>query len=245
MMTDLDDTLTAFFGSDLDDQTVAALAGYLDARGILVFNTGAPFDWFYARLLRPLIAELVARQGTAGRLAQVLLILSGGNQIGVFHQGGYRLIWQGQGQDKGDGVDELIRLSHASDLVPHLDPEQMMYLGDSFGASGIDRAVAGKVGIVVNVGPHAPDVPGKFVNLGGGFMRTVEVFTTAAGALGASGHTPRLPPGGRPTTPPSGPSNTRTSPPMAGSGSASAQAATCTPASPRPTGGGTRSTRCR
>ena len=156
MMTDLDDTLTAFFGSDLDDQTVAALAGYLDARGILVFNTGAPFDWFYARLLRPLIAELVARQGSAGRLAQVLLILSGGNQIGVFHQGGYRLIWQGQGQDKGDGVDELIRLSHASDLVPHLDPEQMMYLGDSFGASGIDRAVAGKVGIVVNVGPHAP-----------------------------------------------------------------------------------------
>ena len=53
MMTDLDDTLTAFLGSDLDDQTVAALAGYLEADGILVFNTGAPFDWFYARLLRP------------------------------------------------------------------------------------------------------------------------------------------------------------------------------------------------
>ena len=41
MMTDLDDTLTAFFGSDLDDQTVASLAGYLEADGILVFNTGA------------------------------------------------------------------------------------------------------------------------------------------------------------------------------------------------------------
>jgi hypothetical protein len=88
MMTDLDDTLTAFFGSDLDDQTVAALVGYLEAGGILVFNTGAPFDWFYARLLGPLIAELVARQGCADRLAQVLLILSAGNQIGVFHQGG-------------------------------------------------------------------------------------------------------------------------------------------------------------
>ena len=60
MMTDLDDTLTAFFGSDLDDQTVAALAGYLEADGILVFNTGALFDCFYARLLRPLITELVA-----------------------------------------------------------------------------------------------------------------------------------------------------------------------------------------
>lgn len=80
VMTDLDDTLTAFFGSDLGDTTVAALAGYLDAGGILVFNTGAPFDWFYARLLRPLIARLVAGHGCAARLAQVLLILSGGKR---------------------------------------------------------------------------------------------------------------------------------------------------------------------
>jgi hypothetical protein len=40
-MTDPDDTLTAFFGSDLDDQTVAALVGYPGAGGILVFSTGA------------------------------------------------------------------------------------------------------------------------------------------------------------------------------------------------------------
>jgi hypothetical protein len=160
MMTDLDDTLTAFFGSDLDDQTVVALAGYLEAGGTLVFNTGAPFDWFYARLLRPLIAELVARHGSADRLAQVLLILSAGNQISVFHQGAYRQIWHGQGRDKGNGLDELIRLSQAGDLVPHLDPQQMMYLGDSFGPGGIDRAVAGKAGMVVNVGPHTPGMPG-------------------------------------------------------------------------------------
>jgi hypothetical protein len=79
-MTDLDDTLTAIFGGDLDGETVTALAGYLDAGGILVFNTGAPFDWFYARLLRPLTAELAARHGGAARLAQVLLILSGGTR---------------------------------------------------------------------------------------------------------------------------------------------------------------------
>jgi hypothetical protein len=190
VMTDLDDTLTAFFGSDLDDTTVVALASYLDAGGILVFNTGAPFDWFYARLLRPLIAELVACHGCAGRLAQVLLILSGGNEISVFHQGGYRLVWQGQGRDKGDGVDELIWLSHASDLVPQLDPGQMMYLGDAFGPGGIDRPVAGKVGVVVNVGPHVPGMPGTFVNLGGGFTRTVGVLSAAAGALRASGRAP-------------------------------------------------------
>jgi hypothetical protein len=190
-MTDLDDTLSAFFGSDLDDRTVAALVGYLDAGGILVFNTGAPFDWFYARLLRPLIAGLAAGQCSVGRLAQVVLILSEGNQISVFHQGGYRLICRREGRDKGDGVDELIRLSHASDLVPHLDPEKMMYLGDSFGAGGIDRPVAGKIGLVVNVGPPVPDMPGKFVNLGGGFLRTVSVFTSAADALRAAGRAPR------------------------------------------------------
>ncbi len=190
VMTDLDDTLTASFGSDLDDHTVAALAGYLDAGGILVFNTGAPFDWFYARLLQPLIADLVACHGPAARLAQVLLILSGGNQISVFCQGGYRLVFHGQGRDKGDGVDELIRLSHASGLIPRLDPGQMMYLGDAFGAGGIDKPVAGKVGLVVNVGPPVPGMPGKFLNLGGGFTRTVSMFTAAAEALRASGHAP-------------------------------------------------------
>jgi Calcineurin-like phosphoesterase len=188
VMTDLDDTLTAFFGSDLDDLAVCAVADYLDAGGLLAFNTGAPFDWFYARLLRPLIAELVARHGCAGRLAQVLLILDGGNQISAFDQGGYRLLWKGEGRDKGDGIDELIRLSHASDLIPHLDPGQMVYLGDSFSAGGGDRAVVGKVGLVINVGPHAPGMPGTFVNLGGGFMRTLDVLMTAAVALHGPGH---------------------------------------------------------
>jgi hypothetical protein len=190
VMTDLDDTLTAFFGSDLDGETVTALADYLDAGGTLVFNTGAPFDWFYARLLRPLTAELAARHGSAARLAQALLILSAGNQISVFHQGGYRLMAQGQGRDKADGVAELIRLSRASDLILPLDPHQIIYLGDAFGAGGIDRPVAGKVGMVVNVGPRMPGMPGTFVNLGGGFTRTVQILTAAADALRASGHAP-------------------------------------------------------
>ncbi len=190
VMTDLDDTLTACFGSDLDGGTVAALAGYLDAGGILIFNTGAPFDWFCARLLRPLTAELAARHGCVARLAQMLLILAGGNEISVFHQGAYRLMAQGQGRDKGDGVDELIRLSHASDLILPLDRQQIMYLGDAFCAGGIDRPVAGKVGVVVNVGPRVPGMPGTFVNLGGGFTRTVQVLTVAAEALRASGRAP-------------------------------------------------------
>jgi len=47
--------------------------------------------------------------------------------------------------------------------------------------------VAGKAGIVVNVGPHAPGMPGTFVNLGGGYRRTVEMFTAATAALQARG----------------------------------------------------------
>jgi hypothetical protein len=40
---------------------------------------------------------------------------------------------QGQGRDKGDGVEELIRFSRASDLIRPLDPHEIMYLGDAFG----------------------------------------------------------------------------------------------------------------
>ena len=47
--------------------------------------------------------------------------------------------------------------------------------------------MAGKAGIVVNVGPHAPGMPGTFVNLGGGYRRTVEMFTAATAALQARG----------------------------------------------------------
>jgi hypothetical protein len=97
---------------------------------------------------------------------------------------------QRQGPDKGDGVEELIRLSRASDLIRPLDPHQIMYLGDAFGAGGIDRPVAGKAGIVVNVGAPVPGMPGTFVNLGGGFTWTARILTAAAEALRACGRAP-------------------------------------------------------
>ena len=50
--------------------------------------------------------------------------------------------------------------------------------------------MAGKAGIVVNVGPPVPGMPGTFVNLGGGFTRTARILTAAAEALRACGHTP-------------------------------------------------------
>ncbi|MGH9260353.1 MAG: hypothetical protein ACRD08_10735, partial [Acidimicrobiales bacterium] len=121
LVTDLDDTLTAFFGSDLEDDTIQVLADYLAAGGGLVFNTGAPFDWFYQHVVRGLAAEL----GADGHLLRnVPLILSGGNEICVFEEGAYRLLHRSQGRTKADGVDELARMSQQTDVLPwnHLDP---------------------------------------------------------------------------------------------------------------------------
>jgi hypothetical protein len=48
----------AFFGSDLEDDTIRVLADFLAAGGGLVFNTGAPFDWFHQHVVRGLVTEL-------------------------------------------------------------------------------------------------------------------------------------------------------------------------------------------
>ena len=68
-----------------------------------------------------------------------------------------------------------------------------MYLGDSFARR--DRPRRGrKAGIVVNVGPHAPDMPGKFVNLGGGFSGRSRCSPRRPAPCERSGTSPRLPP---------------------------------------------------
>ena len=84
------------------------LAEYLAAGGVLVFSTDTAFDWFYARLLRPLIVELGPRSRL---LASALLILSGGTEIFVFQDGAYRLISSGASRDRSGGFDVLVELS--------------------------------------------------------------------------------------------------------------------------------------
>ena len=88
--------------------TIEVLAEYLTAGGVLVFNTGAPFDWFYYRLLRPLIVELGARSRV---LANVLLVLSGGKEIYVFQDGAYRL-----------RTDQPVTVYQLSPLTYQIDP---------------------------------------------------------------------------------------------------------------------------
>lgn len=162
------------------------LADYLAAGGGLVFNTGAPFDWFYQHVVRGLVTELGADLHV---LRNVPLILSGGNEIDVFEEGAYRLRHRSQGRTKADCLVELVRLSRQTDVVPwnDLDPVPLIYLGDSYSVAGIDESMAGAVGIVINVGEPIFTMPGRFLNLVGDYRRAIDVFAIAAAALQDSG----------------------------------------------------------
>jgi hypothetical protein len=187
VVTDVDEMLTAFSGGDLERTTIEVLADYLTAGGVLVFNTDASFDWFYYRLLRPLIAELGPRSRV---LANVLLALSGGKEIYVFQDGAYRLVSRRSGKDKSEGFDALVRLSweKRDPSVPELDPEQVIYIGRSSAPAGIDAAMAGKVGVVINVGDAVLERRGQsIVNLHRGYRRTIDLIVTASAALHACG----------------------------------------------------------
>lgn len=187
IVTDLDEMLTAFSGGDLEHSTIEVLAEYLTAGGVLVFNTGAPFDWFYYRLLRPLIVELGARSRV---LANVLLVLSGGKEIYVFQDGAYRLVTGSTGKNKSEGFDALVRLSkeRRDPSVPELDPEKVVYVGRSSAPAGIDSTMADRVGLVINVGDAVLERPSQsIINLHRGYRRTIDLIIAAGAALNESG----------------------------------------------------------
>jgi calcineurin-like phosphoesterase family protein len=187
VVTDLDEMLTAFSEGDLEPSTIEVLADYLVAGGVLVFNTGARFDWFYYRLLRPLMIALGPRSRS---LAGVLLVLSGGNEIYAFEDGAYRLVSRCAGKDTSEGFDALVRLSrerrYAS--VPELHPETVVYIGNSSAPLGMHHALADSVGIVINVGDALLEMSGQpIINLHRGYLRTTDVIITASAALKESG----------------------------------------------------------
>jgi len=186
VVTDLDERLTAFSGGDVEHSTIEVLADYLAAGGVLVFNAGAPFDWFYYRLLRPLIIQLGPRSRL---LANVLLVLSGGNEIYVFQDGAFQLVSTSTGNHTSEGFDALVKLSRERRFpsVPELDPERAIYIGDSSPA-GIDHAIAGRVGLVINIGDAMLEMPGQsMINLHRGYLRTIDVIVAASAALQESG----------------------------------------------------------
>lgn len=192
VITDLDEILTAFSGGALQADTVQVLANYLAAGGILVFNTEASFEWFYARLLRPLVVELGPRSRL---LANVLPIVAGGTRIFVFQDGAYRLMPRA-GRDRAGGFDALVELSRKKQLPGSLriDPHKAVYVGDSFTPGGIDHAMAQRVGLVINVGDAMLETHDRpIVDLRRGYVRTMELIAAAAAALNESGRA-TLPP---------------------------------------------------
>ena len=196
VVTDLDEMLTAFSGGDLEHSTIEVLADYLVAGGVLAFIAAAPFDWFFFRLLRPLINELGPRSRL---LANVPLVLAGGNEIYVFHDGAYRLVSKITGNHASKGFDALVKLSRERRVpsVPEIDPEKVIYLGDSSDLAGLDQSMAGRVGIVINVGDAMLEMPGQsIVNLHRGYLRTIDVIIAATAALHESGRArvPESPP---------------------------------------------------
>jgi hypothetical protein len=164
VVTDLDEMLTAFSGGDLEHSTIAVLADYLAAGGVLVFNTRTPFDWFYYRLLRPLIIELGPRSRL---LANLLLVLAGGREVYVFEDSAYRLAVRNAGKDMSEGFDTLVKLSMDKRFpsVPDLHPDRVIYIGD------------------------APlEMPeSSIINLHLGYPRTIDLIVTASAALKGSG----------------------------------------------------------
>jgi hypothetical protein len=193
IVTDLHEMLTAFSGGPLKEDTIQVVADYLGAGGVLVFNTNTTFDWFYARLLRPLIVKLGPRSPL---LASVLLILSGGTEIFAFQDGAYRLISTAAGDESSGGFDVLTRLSKERRLeeMPALDPGSTAYLADSRAPNGISHAMTSRVGLVIDVGDamlSAAEQP--IIGLHRGYHRTIDVIVAATAALHESGHAP-LPP---------------------------------------------------
>jgi calcineurin-like phosphoesterase family protein len=187
IVTDLDDMLTAFCGGDLEHGVIEVLAEFLAAGGVLVFNAGEPFDWFYYRLLRPLIVALGPRSRL---LANVLLVLSSGNELYIFQDGAFRLVSTSAGNAKAEGFAALVRLSREKSVpsIPELDPEEVAYVGNSDAPAGIDRAMAEGVGIVIDVGGAMLETPGRpITDLHHGYLRTIDLIATATVALKESG----------------------------------------------------------
>jgi hypothetical protein len=193
VVADVYEMLTAFSGSDLEVDTVAVVADYLAAGGVLVFSTDTAFDWFYAQLLRPLIVKL----GPHSRLlTNALLILSGGTEIFAFEDGAYRLLSRDASRDKAGGFDALVARSQERGApgTPALDPTSSVYVGYSAAPSRMDDAMASRLGIVVDVGDAMLGAARRpILGLQRGYHRTIDVFVAATHAMRESGRAARPP----------------------------------------------------
>ena len=79
--------------------------------------------------------------------------------------------------------------------VPLLDPAATACIGDSTAAAGIDHALAGKVGVALDVGDAIPEPSGRpVVGLHHSYRRTMDMIVSATGTLRDSWPTEVPPP---------------------------------------------------
>jgi len=167
------------------------LKDYLAAGGILVFCTDTPFDWFYVRLLRPLLGALAPNTHLLSRL---LLSLSGGSEVFVCEDGAYQLIAGDADRRRSKGFDLLVKLSRDGwiDRWLALDPADMVYIGDSTAAGGFDPELASKTGVAIDVGDAIPESSEKpLLNVHHSYRRTIDTLMAATATMrAASGSLP-------------------------------------------------------
>jgi len=194
VVTDLDEMLTAFSGHDSVENTIDVLADYLRAGGGLVFRAKTTFDWFYVRLLRPLIVELGPRSPV---LSNIVLMLSEG-AVFACEDGAFRQIASGESPDGSAGLDVLSAHSKKRlEGMPVLDAARTVYIGDSTTLGGIDPALAAQVGFVIDVGDAMPDTTGELLTgLHRRYRRTIDTIVTTTAAMRQNARTvaaPELP----------------------------------------------------
>ena len=192
VVTDLDEMLTAFSGKGPEEDTLEVLAEYLGAGGALVFRADSAFDWLYVRLLRPLIVELGPRSPL---LFNVVPMVQGGAAIFAFEDGAFRRIANGVNRDGSRGLDVLGAESDKRlEGMPVLDPSRTVYIGDSTAPGGIDPALAGNVGFVIDVGDAMPETAGEpLTGLHRSYRRTIDTIVAATAAMRESGRTAPTP----------------------------------------------------
>jgi len=148
---DLDDTFLPF-GQVITETELDDLLAYLDAGGMLTFNTLASKEWFYLRVIDRLV-NACSRKNCAHLLGRLHWIVSGGCEIFVYDlpSQSYRRMHSTTQSTKAEG------LLH---LLGNLDPDVRLLAlyGDRFEDPANDGNALGiqEIPLVVNVGADQP-----------------------------------------------------------------------------------------
>jgi hypothetical protein len=185
VVTDLTESLSAFFGAEHAEDSLDRLCRYLQAGGAIAFSSELGFEWFYMRLLRPLI-EALGNELTP--LRRVPLILSGAEHIFVFRDGGYMLHSTVRGRRVDDALALLMRLLEAGQVegVPVMHRRHTLYVADSTPPRAIHPGLAHGVGSIVDVGDRTLDAETPIARLHRTHLRLADVLAALAAALPAT-----------------------------------------------------------